>query len=85
MGFVGERDIMILHFPCLTRHDPEDIRAGRIDKKWYQRRLSEYNQGVSFADMVDYRLDQYTRAVLAENADHAVDLTYPCIRDQVEA
>jgi len=45
----------------------------------FQTRLSTFREGVSFADMVDFRVDQYARAVIAENSGPAwVDETYPC-------
>ena len=56
------------------------------DPKPYQARLSAFGAGISFSDMVDFQVDQFTRQELARDADIAwVDQSYPGIRDWVMA
>lgn len=46
-------------------------------EKLLQRKLSDYKTGLSFDDMVQFQVDRHDRKIFAENADYAVDLTYP--------
>ena len=78
---------MILKFPCLKRDAAMVDRYGPgMPYHPYQARLSAFGAGISFSDMVDFQVDQFTRQELARDADIAwVDQSYPGIRDQVMA
>ncbi|MCK9593597.1 MAG: hypothetical protein M0Q91_16460 [Methanoregula sp.] len=77
---------MILHFPCLKRMDHNDVRNGPNHTHPFQSRLSTFGVGISFSDMVNFQVDQFTRNELALDADISwVDQSYPGSRDQVSA
>jgi hypothetical protein len=69
---------MILTFPCLKRDAAMIARYGpSMPFHPFQSRLSAYGVGLTFSEMVDFRVDQFTRSELSRDADLPVDLTYP--------
>lgn len=77
---------MTLHFPCLKRMDQSNDRNGSNHTHPFQSHLSTFGAGISFSDMVNFQVDQFTRNELALDADISwVDQSYPGSRDQVSA
>jgi len=77
---------MILHFPCLERMDQSDAWNESNHTRPTQSRLYVFGAGLTFDEMCEFQVDQYTRRELARDADIPwVDQTYPGIRDEVPA